>query len=94
MAAVTPDGRNVYVAATASDAIAIFSRNRASGRLRQLGGTAGCISDSGTRGACRVGVGLLGLASVAVSPDSRFAYASGYYSSALAIFERPPARLR
>ena len=42
--AVSRDGRNVYVAAAGSDALAAFARNRRTGALRQLPGPAGCIS--------------------------------------------------
>ena len=41
--AVSPDGRNVYVAAETSDAVAAFSRDQTTGRLAQLAGTASCV---------------------------------------------------
>src|SRR5215210_3992193 len=42
--AISPDGRNVYVAASGSDALSVFARDRRTGRLRQLAGGAGCFS--------------------------------------------------
>src|SRR3954452_4117013 len=40
---VSPDGRFVYVASFGNHAIAIFERNRRSGRLTQLPGRRGCV---------------------------------------------------
>ena len=87
---VSPDGRNVYLAATASNAVAIFTRNAQTGVVRQLAGKAGCISESGSRGLCRDGAGLWGVSTVVVAPDGRHAYAPGFYSSAVAVLARTP----
>ena len=104
---VSADGANVYVAtgfdrrmdepgaagAFEASGVAVFARNRSSGALRQLGGRAGCISETGTNGACRDGTGLWGASSVALSPDGRFAYAPGFFASAVTVFGRAqPAR--
>jgi DNA-binding beta-propeller fold protein YncE len=91
---VSRDGRNVYVAAAASNAVAILRRDLRTGALRQLSGKAGCISETGTSGACRDGTGLWGAAAVAVPPDGRHAYAAGFFSSAVSIFSRTPAPRR
>src|ERR1700677_4976478 len=48
--AVSPDGRNVYVAASNSNAIAIFKRNANTGRLTQGRGADGCIAVRGASG--------------------------------------------
>ena len=90
---VSPDGRNVYVAAAASNAVSIFARDAKNGALRQLTGKAGCVSESGNRGSCQNGAGLWGVSALAVSPDGKNAYAAGYFSSAVAVFARTaPAR--
>ena len=91
---VSADGRNVYVAATASNAVAIFSRNATTGAVRQLAGVSGCISETGTGGACRNGAGLWGVSAVAVAPDGRHAYTPGFYSSAIAVFSRTAPQRR
>ena len=57
---VSRDGTNAYVAASASNALAVFARDAATGGLKQLAGKAGCVSETGTVGACRDGIGLSG----------------------------------
>src|SRR5262249_47558253 len=65
---VSPDGSNVYVASSSSNAIAVFKRNPRTGKLTQASGTAGCIAAGGADG-CASGRGLAGPNSVAVSAD-------------------------
>jgi DNA-binding beta-propeller fold protein YncE len=90
---ISRDGGNVYVAASASNAIGVFARNARTGALRQLAGRAGCVSESGTGGSCRDGTGLWGASAIALSPDGRHAYAPGFFSSAVTVFSRAaPAR--
>jgi DNA-binding beta-propeller fold protein YncE len=91
---VSRDGRNVYVAAAVSNAVAILRRDPGTGALRQLAGRAGCTSETGTSGSCRDGTGLWGAAAVTVPPDGRHAYAAGFFSSAVSVFARAPAPRR
>lgn len=86
--AVSPDGTSVYAASTNSDAVAVFDRNPATGALSQKPGTAACISETGTRGACGDGKALLSAAGVAVSPDGASVYVASQHSNAVAIFDR------
>ena len=90
-AAVSPDGRHVYVASRDSDAISVFTRNQATGALTQLAGTDGCVSDSGTGGQCADGKALLSAFSPAVSPDGKHVYVTAAGSDAVAAFSRNPA---
>jgi DNA-binding beta-propeller fold protein YncE len=90
--AVSPDGHNIYVAASGSDAIAIFDRNPATGALTQPKGKAGCVAAvigqaKGERG-CGLAVGLIGPNSVAVSPDGRNVYATSRGGSSITTFIR------
>jgi len=85
--AISPDARNVYVASSASNAIAVFRRNPRTGHLTQGPGVAGCIAMQGA-GGCASGIGLEGPNSVAVSPDGRNVYATSLNSNAVDVFAR------
>ena len=86
--AVSPDGRNVYVAASASGALAVFARDRQTGALRQLAGPNGCISQR-PGGGCAGGRALQEPVAVAVSPDGGHVYvANRRFPSAVAVLSR------
>jgi 6-phosphogluconolactonase (cycloisomerase 2 family) len=100
---LSPDGRHLYAAAPASDAISAFSVDQATGALRQLDDDAACIEDRLARlNNCRVtGVGLNYPRSITVSPDGRNAYvasdsADGSFpgdpgnGNAVSVFARDP----
>jgi DNA-binding beta-propeller fold protein YncE len=89
--AVSADGRNVYVASEVSNSLGIFDRDPATGALTQKPGTAGCVSEDGSGGACEDGKGLLTASRVVVSPDGKNVYLASQGSSAIAIFDRDPA---
>ena len=95
--AVSPDGKSVYVASLFSDAVAILDRDTSvgasHGTLTQESDTAGCVSDTGTGGACQNGEALDTAQGVAVSPDGSSVYvgAGGVGSNGIAIFDRNAA---
>jgi cysteine-rich repeat protein len=80
--AVTPDGADVYAAASRDDAVAVFRRDPASGALtfveRKRDGVDGVD-------------GLNGADAIAVSPDNLFVYVGGADDDAIAVFARNPA---
>jgi DNA-binding beta-propeller fold protein YncE len=85
--AISPDAKNVYVASSKSNAIAVFKRNQSDGTLSQRSGTAGCIAAAGA-GGCAPAVGLIRPNSVAVSPDGQNVYATAVGSNAITVFSR------
>lgn len=85
--ALSPNGQNVYVASSRSDAIAIFRRDASTGALTQLRGADGCIAVKGASG-CATAVGLDGPNSVAVSPDGLSVYATSRASNTVSVFRR------
>ena len=86
--AVSPDGKNVYVAASKSDAIAIFGRNPKTGALIQpRRASAGCVAAKGADGCARA-IGLDGPNSVAVSANGRTVYATSRTSNSITTFRR------
>ncbi len=78
---LSPDGKNVYVASSASDAVAVFTRNTTSGLLtwleRKKDGEAGLD-------------GLNGASGLAISPNGLSLYAAGQDDNAIVIFYRNP----
>jgi DNA-binding beta-propeller fold protein YncE len=91
--AVSPTGKGVYVSSQLSDAVAAFSRQTTTtggtlGKLTQLAGSAGCVSESGA--GCTNGVALDGAFGIALSADGKSAYVPSVLSSGVAVFSRTP----
>jgi DNA-binding beta-propeller fold protein YncE len=84
--AVSPDGRNVYVAAFRTGAIAVLNRGQA-GSVAQKPGTAGCLAPRSVSGCTRARA-LKGVSSIALSPDGRYLYSTSFESDAVDIFRR------
>jgi 6-phosphogluconolactonase (cycloisomerase 2 family) len=89
--AVSPDGRNFYFPASGSKSIAVFRREASTGELQQLDGTDGCVSETGSNGACVDGTALDGARGVAISPDGTSVYVAAFFSDAVAVFSRDPS---
>jgi DNA-binding beta-propeller fold protein YncE len=88
--AVASDGRDVYVAASASGAIDAFARDPDTGGLHQLDGTDGCVSYDGAGGVCATGELMAGVHNLVVSPDGRNVYAVSENHGAVLTFDREP----
>jgi DNA-binding beta-propeller fold protein YncE len=85
---VSPDGRSVYVASGASNAIAILDR-QPDGGLSQKPGKGGCVARQGVEG-CEPGRELEDPRAVAVSPDGRNVYVGASRDHGVAILDRGP----
>jgi hypothetical protein len=85
--AVSRDGRNVYAAVRDSGAVAAFRRDRRTGALRQLEGTAGCVGGSPADG-CAPGRNLAGARALTLSPDDRSVYVAA--AGGMAVLARDP----
>ena len=86
--ALSPDGANVYAVTRNSDAVLSFSRNTTTGRLTQLAGTNGCISETGSSGSCVDGKALDRPHSVELSSDGKNVYVASWDSDAVAVLNR------
>jgi hypothetical protein len=79
---VSPDGGSVYAAGYDDNAVAVFSRDPATGLL-----TFQQMLEEGVGGVD----GLAGVRGVTVSPDGGSVYAAGYGDNAVAVLSRNPA---
>ena len=80
--ALSRDGRNLYFAFNIGrkaqpGGITAFTR-AASGSLTRLGGAAGCFTETGSHGACTKARGIESPRALALSPDGRSLYSSGF----------------
>jgi 6-phosphogluconolactonase (cycloisomerase 2 family) len=75
---LSPDEKHLYVASEISNSVAIFSRNPTSGTLTFTG----FVQNGGPV------QGLGGAYSIAISPNNRHAYVTGYTDDSLAVFSR------
>ena len=84
--AISPDGRFVYVGAGTADAIIVFSRDAATGRLTPLAGAAGCLRAN--RPNCTPVTGIDAPSGIAISPDGTSLYVTSTAAGTLTAFQR------
>lgn len=78
---VSNDGRHVYATGPSEDALALFSRNDATGALTYMTELVDGIGGAD---------GLDGAMAVRVSFDNRFLYVCGFFEDSLAVYDRDP----
>src|SRR2546427_135718 len=79
--AISPDGAHVYAAGSLDNAVAVFGRDAATGKLTFIE-----VQREGQNGV----LGLFGAKAVTVSPDGANLYVAGGYDDALVVFGRNP----
>jgi len=79
--AISPDGLNVYAAATGTGSVASFRRDAATGKLTYLETIPDC-AEGGQNGA----------AGISVSPDNKFVYVATEDRKTISIFKRDQSR--
>src|SRR5438067_761055 len=79
--AVSPDGAHVYAAGSLENAVAVFGRDAATGKLTFIE-----VQREGQNGV----LGLFGAKAVTVSLDGANLYVAGGYDGALVVFDRNP----
>ena len=82
---VSPDGQNVYVAATTSSAVLTFARDPATGLLRQ---TACLMHGAPAGGSCTSASALEGVSSLVFAPEGTTLFATAYDSNSLSTLSR------
>jgi 6-phosphogluconolactonase (cycloisomerase 2 family) len=81
---------SVYSSSDLADAVDAFLRASLTGKLTQLTGRGGCVSESGHGGACQDGKALEDPNGIAVTADGKNVYVASYVSDAVAVFSRAP----
>ena len=76
--AISPDGKNVYVASAFSNSVSTFTRDPATGALSKTG----CIGNGGAEG-CTAAAGLRSATGIAVSPDGANVYVTSEVRNAV-----------
>ncbi len=89
--AVSPDGRNVYVASRVADAVVALARDEATGGLEFIDAPGACLATAAA--GCEPAAALDHATGVEVSPDGANVYVAARGSDAVAVFRRGPAGL-
>ncbi len=87
---LSSDGTALYATSYEGSELAIFHRDRTTGALSQLSGTAGCVSVSGSSGACATDSELSNPGPVIVSPDGTTVHVAGYSTKAVLTYTVGP----
>jgi DNA-binding beta-propeller fold protein YncE len=83
---VAPNNKWVHV--TSDAGVATFSRSKSTGILTQPVGTAGCITETGSGGACDVGTALDGAWGIAATSSKKHFYVAASNSDSVVALKR------
>jgi DNA-binding beta-propeller fold protein YncE len=72
--AMSPDGKNVYVASFDNSALLVFDRNASNGGLTQKSGRQGCFVNGAATATCSGANGLSNPIGIAVAPNGKTVY--------------------
>ena len=89
--ALSPDGKNAYVADEAWNSVATLTRDVGSGALSPISTPSGCLSMTPNYDVCAEGRALGGARDVAVSPDGKNVYVASPADDAVAVLDRDAA---
>lgn len=82
------NGKHVYAASNASDALTAFVRDPASGALTQLPAPGGCFRQNGDGVTCTAVEGLNGATGLVATRNGRHLYVASTVSDAITVFRR------
>ena len=93
---ISPDGKFVYAVIRQVDAIVVFARDLATGRLTRVPGPTGCISERGrlvrddpaTAGACTAAAAMTGIIDLSVGPGGGQVYTVSDQKDSIAVLTR------
>lgn len=85
---ISPDGKHIYVSGVASDSITVMQRNPETGSLRNLFGRVSLVQEIIDSTNLNAAYGM------ALSPDGKHLYATGYSSDTLVVYSRDPSNGR
>jgi len=85
---ISKNGKHLYVAASDSNAVAIFKRNQTTGALTQPDAPNGCVAQDGDGVTCTDAVALNGARDLAESNNGRHIYVASTLSQGVAAFRR------
>ena len=85
---VSPDGKFVYTLALNGNAIGVYQRNKATGKLTQLPAPEGCLSMTGDGVTCKSALALDAPRGLSISKNGKHLYVASGDSDAIALFKR------
>ena len=85
---VSDDKKHVYVASSTSDAVAVFLRDKETGKLTQRPAPSGCLTSQSIAGCTSGVIGLEGAMGIVISPAETSVYVASSASHAVAAFSR------